>query len=112
MISDAVVYGDRRPYLVALVTLDGDAAARRANVARSRRVRTALGNLDDDARCSLLAPALAAEARLVPADTIALPPVAREVLDTFAMLRDALSSGYGDTLGAAVISGWRSICPR
>ena len=63
------------------------------------------GDLDEDARCSLLAPALAAEARLVPADTIALPPVAREVLDTFAMLRDALSSGYGDALGAYVISG-------
>ena len=30
MVSDAVVYGDRRPYLVALVTLDGDAAARLA----------------------------------------------------------------------------------
>ncbi len=63
------------------------------------------GDLDEDARCSLLAPALAAEARLVPADTIALAPVAREVLDTFAMLRDALSSGYGDALGAYVISG-------
>ena len=64
-----------------------------------------LVNLDEDARCSLLAPALAAEARLVPADTIALPPVAREAPDTFAMLRDALSSGYGDALGAYVISG-------
>ena len=30
LVSDAVVYGDRRPYLVALVTLDGDAAARLA----------------------------------------------------------------------------------
>ena len=30
MVCDAVVYGDRRPYLVALVTLDGDAAARLA----------------------------------------------------------------------------------
>ena len=30
MVSDAVVSGDRRPYLVALVTLDGDAAARLA----------------------------------------------------------------------------------
>jgi long-chain acyl-CoA synthetase len=28
LVSDAVVYGDRRPYLVALVTLDSDAAAR------------------------------------------------------------------------------------
>ena len=28
LVSDAVVYGDRQPYLVALVTLDGDAAAR------------------------------------------------------------------------------------
>ncbi len=28
MVSDAVVYGDRQPYLVALVTLYGDAAAR------------------------------------------------------------------------------------
>ena len=27
------------------------------------------------------------------------------MLDTFAMLRDALSSGYGDALGAYVISG-------
>ena len=30
LVSDAVVYGDRWPYLVALVTLDGDAAARLA----------------------------------------------------------------------------------
>ena len=30
MVSDAVVSGDRWPYLVALVTLDGDAAARLA----------------------------------------------------------------------------------
>jgi phosphoenolpyruvate carboxylase len=63
------------------------------------------GELDEDARCSLLARALAEEARLVPADTTALPPVACEVLDTFAMLRDALPSGYGDALGAYVISG-------
>jgi phosphoenolpyruvate carboxylase len=63
------------------------------------------GELDEDARCSLLARALAGEAQLTPADTTALPPVAGEVLDTFAMLREALSSGYGDALGAYVISG-------
>lgn len=32
MVSDAVVSGDRRPYLVALVTLDGDAAALAAGI--------------------------------------------------------------------------------
>jgi phosphoenolpyruvate carboxylase len=63
------------------------------------------GELDEDARCSLLARALAGEAQLTPADTTALPQVAGEVLDTFAMLREALSSGYGDALGAYVISG-------
>ncbi|MFZ0382607.1 MAG: hypothetical protein WCD11_00360 [Solirubrobacteraceae bacterium] len=30
LVCDAVVYGGRRPYLVALVTLDGDAVARLA----------------------------------------------------------------------------------
>lgn len=69
------------------------------------------GELDEDARCPLLTRALAEEAHLTPADTTALPPVAGEVLDTFAMFRDALSSGYGDGLGAYVISspaarGW------
>lgn len=51
-ISEAVVYGDRRPYLVCLITLDADAAARLAahldispdpaEMARDARVRVAV----------------------------------------------------------------------
>jgi phosphoenolpyruvate carboxylase len=62
------------------------------------------GGLDEDARCSLLARVLAEEVHLIPADGTKLPGVAGEVLDTFTMLRDALSSGYRDALGAYVIS--------
>ena len=60
--------------------------------------------LDEDDRCSLLTHALAEKSRLLPADRADLPPVAGEVLDTFAMLRDALSGGYRDALGAYVVS--------
>ena len=62
------------------------------------------GGLDEDARCSLLTRALAEKSRLLSADRAELPPVAGDVLDTFAMLRDALSSGYRDALGAYVVS--------
>jgi phosphoenolpyruvate carboxylase len=61
--------------------------------------------LEEAARQSLLARAIADPAPLLPADPAALSATTREVVDTFTMLRDALSSGYRDALGSYVISG-------
>jgi Phosphoenolpyruvate carboxylase len=61
--------------------------------------------LGETARQLLLARALTDAASLFPGDPAALSPAAREVIDTFAALRDALSSGYRDALGSYVISG-------
>src|SRR5205085_1956289 len=54
---------------------------------------------------SLLARALADPRTLSPAEPAALSPAAREVIDTFTMLRDALSDGHRGALGSYVISG-------
>jgi len=61
--------------------------------------------LDQAARQSLLGRALADSRSLTPADPAALSPAAREVVDTFTMLRHALSDGHRGALGSYVISG-------
>jgi phosphoenolpyruvate carboxylase len=61
--------------------------------------------LDEPARQSLLAGALAGPATLFPAEASALSPSARQVIDGFTMLHDALADGYRDALGSYVISG-------
>jgi phosphoenolpyruvate carboxylase len=61
--------------------------------------------LGEAARQSLLARQLAEPASLSTTEPAALSPAAREVIDTFTMLRDALADGYGDALGSYVISG-------
>jgi phosphoenolpyruvate carboxylase len=61
--------------------------------------------LKQAARQSQLARALADPRTLSPADPAALSPAAREVIDTFTMLRDALSDGHRGALGSYVISG-------
>lgn len=61
--------------------------------------------LDEPGRQRLLARVLADPEPLTPVDPDALSPATADVLATFAMLRDALSDGYGEALGSYVISG-------
>jgi phosphoenolpyruvate carboxylase len=70
----------------------------------SRGAESDYDQLEEAARQSLLARALAEPGSLLPADP-ALTPATREVVDTFTMLADAPSLGYRDALGSYVISG-------
>jgi phosphoenolpyruvate carboxylase len=61
--------------------------------------------LDEAGRQRLLARVLDDPEPLTPLDPDALSPAAADVIATFAMLRDALTDGYGEALGSYVISG-------
>ena len=71
----------------------------------SRGAESDYDQLGEPARQSLLARALAEPGSLLPADPRALSPSAMEVVNTFTMLAEAPSLGYGDALGSYVISG-------
>ena len=104
MIREAEVFG----FHLARLDIRGHADRHRQAVAEllaGRGDERDYQGLGEAARQSLLARELAEPASLFPTDAAALSPAAREVIDTFTMLRDALTDGYRDALGSYVISG-------
>ncbi len=106
LIGQAVAYGDRRPYLVALLTLDGEAAApwARARGIEAAEVATLAGHPDVIAEVS--AAVAAANARLARVQQVKrwrlLPeewtPETGEITPTLKLKRRVIHVRYADTI--------------
>lgn len=75
-----------------------------AEVFRLTGVEQDYGSLSENERMALLAREIANPRPLIPSDLAPLTPEAREVIETFRMVRELLDTGHGDALRTYVIS--------